>query len=473
MNRLFTLAVVLCAFGARAQLTAANLPMSPAPAAGTAPVRWPDVAFGDGVWLAVSGAGNIQGQYFTAAGDPEGAAFTVDVDAFHAQCPRVGFVPQSGAFLVTWHASISMNATRVRGRLLRHGMPALTQDFDISPDGSNWEMGPSIATGANELLVAWQVFGTTKIQAQRISSAGAKVGGVIDVDPSAGYERDPAVGYDPVSDTYLVAYAGCVGNDDCFVRAQRVDAATGALIGTPLTLDASINAGYVPEIAYDANARRWLVVWYRATGGARSLEGRTVAADGTLGPRRTVSSMYASYDANSLAWSPQSGTFVVVTHATEQDVAVELDGEGRPLNLPGLLWGPTGVTGNFNPRITARSGAPDFLAVTSSAFASLTAQRLTTATRTLVVDAGTDAGVDAGVDAGAADAGTVTDAGTADAGTMPPASDAGTGPPVTGACGCHAAPGLALAVLALVLRRRRAARDGVTDSRCRCGSCAW
>src|SRR5688572_10454689 len=104
MNRLCAFALALSAFGARAQLTAANLPMSPAPAAGTAPVRWPDVAFGSPAWLAVSGADNIQGQYFTAAGDPEGAAFTVDVDAFFAQCPRVAYVPSLDAFLVTWHA---------------------------------------------------------------------------------------------------------------------------------------------------------------------------------------------------------------------------------------------------------------------------------------------------------------------------------------------------------------------------------
>src|SRR5688572_23686258 len=112
-------ALLLIAGPASAQLTAAGMPMSPAPAAGTAPVRWPDVAFDPAasVWLGVSGANNIQGQYFNAAGDPLGAAFTVDVDAFYAQCPRVAFSPQAGAFLVTWHASISMSATRVRGRL--------------------------------------------------------------------------------------------------------------------------------------------------------------------------------------------------------------------------------------------------------------------------------------------------------------------------------------------------------------------
>ncbi|MBL8952976.1 MAG: hypothetical protein JNK82_19520 [Myxococcaceae bacterium] len=438
----------LLATSAQAQLTSAGPAVSPPPAAGTMPVRWPDVAFDPdaGVWLGVSGADNVQGQWFTAAGAVEGAAFTVDADAFFAQCPRVAF--GGGAFFVTWHASISMSATRVRGRLLRHGPPALTQDFDVSPDGTNWEMGAAVAAGSGEFLVAWQS-SATKIQAQRVGPTGAKLGAVIDVDSAAPYARDPAVAYDPVTDTFVVAYAGCVGNDDCFVRAQRVKGGTGARVGTSLTLDEGITAGYVPEVAYDAANRRWLAVWYRATPGARSLEARTIAPDGTLGTRRTASAMYASYDANSVAWSPVSGTFVVVTHATDQDVAVELDAEGAPLNAPGLLWGPTGSTGNFNPRIAANGRAPDFFGVTSTMFASLSGQRLTTGTRLLAMlpDAGPDAGTvsDAGVDAGATvDAGVrpQPDAGTMTVPTMPGAS-----------CGCSSGPGACLLLVLALLRR--------------------
>lgn len=411
------------------------------------PVRWPDVAFGASQWLAVSGASKIQGQYFAEDGSAAGAAFTVNVDSFYAQCPRVAF--GGGAFLVTWHASVSATLTRVRGRLL----PAGTADFDISPDGTNWEMGAAVAYGSGEFLVVWQN-SATKIQAQRVSGAGAKVGGVIDIDSAAPYARDPAVAYDAASDSFLVAYAGCVGNDDCFVRAQRVKA--GALVGTPLLLDGPINAGYVPEIA--AAEGRWLVVWYRATPGARSLEARFVSPDGTVGPRQTVSATYASYDANSVAWSPVSGTFVVVTHATEQDAAIELDAEGRPLNAPGLLWGPMVQAGNFNPRIAARPGEAEFFGVTSTAFANLTGQRLVTATRLLVVDAG----VPSSPDAGPADAGIVADAGVEpviDAGTSGTV-DAGPQPGATATCGCNASAPVGLLLVSCLLSVRRARRRG-------------
>ncbi len=439
--------MLLAAGAAHAQLSVAGAPVSPPPASGTMPVRWPDVAFGASQWLAVSGASKIQGQYFGLDGAASGAAFSVNVDAFYAQCPRVAF--GGGAFLVTWHASVSATLTRVRGRLL----PAGTADFDISPDGTNWEMGAAVAYGNGEWLVVWQN-SATKIQAQRLSAAGAKVGGVIDIDSAAPYARDPSVAYDPASDSFLVAYAGCVGNDDCFVRAQRVKA--GALVGTPLPLDGPINAGYVPEVALDAAAGRWLVVWYRATPGARSLEARLVSPDGTVGPRQTVSTTYASYDANSVAWSPVSGTFAVVTHATEQDVAVELDAEGRPLNAPGLLWGPMVQAGNFNPRIAARPDEAEFFGVTSTAFANLTGQRLVTGTRLLVVDAGVP-------DAGHSDAGVVPDAG------VQPGIDAGTNgvvdaephPGATATCGCSQSSLSALAALAalcLLSARRECAR---------------
>ena len=55
--------VVLLLLG---QLSASGSLASVTPPAGTAPVRWPDVAYGaaDDVFLGVSGAGAIFGQYF-------------------------------------------------------------------------------------------------------------------------------------------------------------------------------------------------------------------------------------------------------------------------------------------------------------------------------------------------------------------------------------------------------------------------
>jgi hypothetical protein len=464
--RLSALATLLLPLHALAQLSAPGMPVSVTPPTGVAPVRWVDVAWGGGAYLAVSGEVNVQGQFFASDGSASGTPFLVNTDALYAQAPRAAYSPNAGAWLVTWHATNAANAVLVRGRLIRNGQPALTSDFDISPTGSNWEMGAAVTWSStqHEFLVAWQDFAATAVKAQRVSETGTLVGGVITVDTTAGYERDPGVGYDPDDNRYLVAYGGCVGNNDCFIRAQFYDAASGAPVGSVLSLDAPIMAGYIPELAWNATTHRFLCVWYRPG----QMVARTVAPDGTLGAQVIASTMYSAYDANSVAWNPVSNTYVMVTHSTSaQDAALELDPDGNPLNAPGLLIEPATVNGNFNPRIAASGSGPDWLAVTSSAFANLSAQKLTTGTRS---GGQNDAGMmqpDAGMpvnDAGMpADGGTTPDAGSNGDGGVTTKPDAGVhsdggdmGQTGTG-CGCSSAswPAALLSALALVRARRR------------------
>ncbi len=456
LSRLAAL-VLIVASPALGQLSSGS-PVSVTPPAGTAPVRWPDVAFSsvDDVFLAVSGAGNLQGQYFSASGSALGAPFAVNAAPVYGQAPRVAYSAGLNAFLVTWHQSIGNTGTRIQGRIIRYGQAALTADLDISPLGTNWEMGATVAwsSTSNEFLIAWQD-GATFIRAQRVSSTGALLGGVITLEAGP-YERDPSIAYDRDTDRFLVAYAGCVGNNDCFVHAQRVQAGTGALVGTPIVLEASVRAGYIPELAYNALSQRFLAVWFRIDPSGNGLYARTIDANGATGPSIPVSTV-GSYDANSVAWNPISNTFVVVTHGSNaQDLVVELSSAGQPVGGT-VSFGAPGAAGNFNPRVASSTLSADWLGVTSSAFGSLTAQLITSLTR----DSG-DAGVDAGtpeMDAGTPqlDAGTPEmdaglpsgDAGAGDAGVRPAtdagvAADGGVGSAAVGSCGCGfgASPGL-------------------------------
>lgn len=421
-------------------------PVSVTPPAGVAPVRWPDVAFSstDDVFLAVSGADDLQGQYFSATGAALGTAFKVNAADVFGQAPRVTWSQRHNAFLVTWHETLG-NDTRIRGRIIRYGQPALTADLDLSDFGTNWEMGATVAYSetSDEFLVGWQDRGTTHIKVQRVSGTGALVGPSFTVE-NVPYARDPSIAWDPDTNRFLVAYAGCVGNDDCFVHAQRIEGGTGALVGTPIVLEPSVRAGYVPELAYNALTHQFLVVWYRLAASGNGLYGKTVDATGATGPLLTISAV-ASYDANDVAWNPVSNTFVVVTHgSTAQDLALELSATGEVLDPAGVTFGvPTG-NGNFNPRLASSTSGADWLGVTSTEFATLTAERITSLARAQPPDAGveTDAGTP---DAGAPDAGTE-DAGASDGGLAPPRPDAGltadggttitgTG---TGSCGCTA-----------------------------------
>lgn len=431
----------------------------PAPT-GTAPIRWPDVAYDPDhdVYLAVSGAGLVGGYWFAGDGTPIDVPFSVESTGAFAQAPRVTYASGFG-FVVTWHETLAGGAVRIRARVVPFG-GTMGADFDVSPTGTNWEMGAALAwsSASQELLVAWQSTADTRIGAQRVSATGAMLGPAIVVDPRAIYFRDPAVAYHAATDTFFVAYAGCVGTNDCFVDVQRVRAGTGELLGAPIELDVSIGAGYVPELAYAASSEDVLAVWYRSVAGAVSFSSRIVHGDGATEAATLVTDTVGSYDANGLAYSPVSGTFLFVTHGTTaQDVAIELSASGAPLSAP-IPFGPSSAGGNFNPRVTHGARA-EWLAVTSSDFSMLSAQRFETATR----DPSTMH------DAGAGDAGSASDAGAsdpdgatvlADAGTS---TDAGRARPSASGCGCRVEHRTArsfpmLLALAVVLGRGRRGR---------------
>ncbi|MEO7095733.1 MAG: hypothetical protein ABI175_20915 [Polyangiales bacterium] len=451
---------------ASAQVSTAGSASSVAPPTGTGPVRWPDVAHDakTDVYLAVSGAGAIMGQYFSADGAPLETAFAVQAGASFAQAPRVASI--GSAYLVTWHETVGTQ-TRVRARILKHGAPAVTGDFDVSPLGSNWEMGAATAYSktSDVALVAWQAGGGT-LAAQRVSATGALLGGTIAIDPGARYHRDPSLAWNAATDEFVIAYGGCDGTDDCFGEARRISAA-GAFVGGAIGIDAHAKAVYTPELAHNAITHETLVVWHRRDAAAAFFS-RRILRDGSLGGDSVlVTATYTSYDANGLAWDPISNTFLFVTHSdAATDAAIELSAQGAPLDPKmGVRFGPSSAGGNFNPRVAAANGRAEWMAVTSTEFKTLTAQRFVTLTRDpagVAVDGGVidAAGVDAaGVDAGAdASIAPPPDAGI-DAASTPAADFAGEG------CACTTKPAartpLALflaPILALALACARARR---------------
>jgi len=133
----------------------------------------------------------------------------------------------------------------------------------------------------------------------------------------------PAVAYNSTEDEYLVVWSGdddtgTLANDECEIFGQRVDAATGAEIGTDLRLsdmgpdgDANYDASS-PAVAYNSTANEYLVVWSGDddTGALVDGEGeifgqRVDAATGAeIGTDLRLSDMGPDGDANYGASSP-------------------------------------------------------------------------------------------------------------------------------------------------------------------------
>lgn len=126
---------------------------------------------------------------------------------------------------------------------------------------ANWEAHPGVATNGSDYLLAWwdrrtsdDLWSLYVIRARGsdhtlIDAAPVAVAGPIS-DPSP-----PSVASDGTN--YLVAWS-----QGSAVRAARIDAATGAIMGTIMTLDGA-GAGYAPSVAF---ARRHYMVGWEASG---------------------------------------------------------------------------------------------------------------------------------------------------------------------------------------------------------------
>jgi hypothetical protein len=361
----------------------------------TSPVILPDVAHDpvNNRWLQVAGNGFIEGHLLNAAGTTI-ATIHVNASGGYVQNPRVEYgadvAAGAGGYLVTWHETIG-NLAYVRGRLVAADGSLIGGDIPIGPGGSSWLAGAAIAysTRSSEFLVAWVgSFGISDdIHAQRVSSNGSLAGGLVLIsNGSLDWDREPSVAYNPDTDQFYVAYASYSRANFGYVSGRRIQAGTGAYVGDIQQFAANL-ASRIPSVTYNPDARQYLLVWHHTYSGGAAFYGQVLnGADAApVGGLRVISSYYVAYDALDVDYNPPSGEFLLVTHGRNwEDAAVSIRGTGDPIdngfvltNTPdvrALKADPARNDGNYNPRVAASKVEKKWLTVTSSVFASVSAQ---------------------------------------------------------------------------------------------------
>ncbi len=354
--------------------------------------RWPAVAYDsqNGVHLVVWGNSTIRGIFVGGDGLALGAAFQISDTSVYAQSPRVAFSPDAGAFLVVWQSSDGVttyaNGTRVRGRLVSFTTgvsAAATQVYSNPTYTTLWERGPALAysTVSKRFMVAYSIVASTggEIGARLIDYSGAPLYDEIAVTAtSADNEREPAIGYFPSPDRFVVAYSGN-GTSSDFVRARLYGASNGVAAGPAITVtETSIT--YVPDLALNSETGQMFVEWIQADAATSAWRpfGAFLDDSGVItSASARLSATAGAYDANSIAYNPLTRTFFLVTHgSTAQDVGFEISGAGSPLAVAAIVTSvaaaPTG--GAFNPRIGASTLGPSWIMATAVDFASLWTQ---------------------------------------------------------------------------------------------------
>jgi hypothetical protein len=280
------------------------------------PARNPEVAADDeaGRYLAVWEAATAEGTSSAVPEEPEirgqlmagdGTVLKNDFaisngsQSLSEGLAAAAYNPVTNQYLVVWFSNRGLpgNYSEIWGRLVDASGTVLgSDDFKISDiaNSGTTAVSPQAAyadvavNSAGEYLVAFQGFGVpgeAKAEAfiHRVSSAGVPQGidGRVSTTAGAGGSANPDVAYNAQADRYLVAWrSSTLGQSDLEIYGQLLNA-NAAEVGGDFRLSEVAATGGPTDPAVSAAGPHWLVVWGQAYGTESEVAGQEVAADGS------------------------------------------------------------------------------------------------------------------------------------------------------------------------------------------------
>jgi hypothetical protein len=218
--------------------------------------------------------------------------------------------------------------------------------FPIIADTTLQEVNPSIAYNSQrqEYLVVWSVDrpGNDDIRGQRLSKNGTLLGGPFWISAGSGNERwYPDVTYNSQHDQYLVVwqyYDPTAGNG---IKGKRVSG-TGVVLDTS---DITIRGAgaptwndYTPAVAYAYTSDRYLVVYEEVWAGSFFICGNVLDNTGTVGGQITIASNPGNgVSEPDVAYNAHANRFLVVWQYEYS--STDWDIYGHQLEGNGALWG--------------------------------------------------------------------------------------------------------------------------------------
>jgi len=233
-----------------------------------------------------NGADNadIYGAIIGLAGQRIREDISVYVASYGQQQPALAHDLADNEYMVVWQ-DIARGGYEayIRGKRVSAAGTVLGTTLDIGA-GSTWQINPAIAYNSqdNEYLVVWQD-GTVNIWGQRVSRTGALIGVSFRVTGATRNQVNPDVAYDGATNQYLVVWEDYRSGAHWDIWGQRVTAA-GALLGGELAICTDGANQNDPAVSFATLAASYLVLWtdYRNGGDNPDVYGRRVSEDGSL-----------------------------------------------------------------------------------------------------------------------------------------------------------------------------------------------
>ncbi len=207
--------------------------------------------------------------------------------------------------------------------------------------------------------------GCTAVKARRLDGAtGAPIGSVITVVSNGLCVGGPKASYNPAADEFFITYQQVPPSDQQDLYCRRISASTGALLGAAATpLAVSGVTEWNNGIAYDSDLNRFLVA-YEKYDPQYTAWGQFVAADATLiGAPFPIDGPAWRGGAVRCAWNAATKEYLVVwLHGiSEANYARRVSQTGGLVGQPFRTNGGVTGFGNFGPIVAANSVSGDFL----------------------------------------------------------------------------------------------------------------
>jgi hypothetical protein len=259
---------------------------------------------------------DIYARAVPVSGIPVAAEFGVSWDGSnHRLAPVVAANAATGEFLTVWEYAFSDSDHDIYARLVRSDGTLLTGEIAVATV-TNYDGNPAVAYNAsgNEYLVVWErrvgsdEFVQYDLYGQRLSAAGAPIGGAFAIVVGPYRQHAPAVACATPSTVCLVAWKDRTSTDEYNIVGQRVQ--SGVLIGGQIAISNWSGDQLEPRLAYNPTDNEFIVVWEDRHWGASSIYGQRVGVDGTL---RGSACWIASEGeaAPDVAFLPQARSYIV------------------------------------------------------------------------------------------------------------------------------------------------------------------
>jgi len=263
------------------------------------------------------------------------AAFAVSQADSVQGSPALAANVEGNRFLVVWADDRSkQSGLDIYGRVLGADGTALSPDIPLENAGRG-QAFPAVASDptSGRFLVVWTDWRNaptveSDIYGRFVRSDGRPAGAAFPIAEQRVSQKFPAIAFDPGNRRYLVVWVDR-RHDSHDTLYGRFLAADGGLVGPDFRVADSLGDQRRPSVAFDANRRRFVVLWWDAHDSA--IYARFVADSLDVGaPTITVADRNDPRPTANLgvAAAPEEGRFFAVWTRQAESERHSLDGYG-------------------------------------------------------------------------------------------------------------------------------------------------